>query len=458
MTDSSTNNASKTPTDTGSPSRRQFLATTASAASVAAAATSLGIGQVAHAAENGTLKIGLVGCGGRGSGAALQATLADPNVKLVSVGDAFKDQAERFAAGARKNGTVDRWGKPIRDKVDLPAERVFVGFDAYKHVVDSCDVVVFATSPHFRPLMIEYAVKQGKHMFAEKPVATDVPHLKRVKAACDEAEKKGLAVVSGLCYRYERAKQELMKRIHDGMIGDIVGLHCYYMTGTLWHRGTRAEHPEWSEMEYQMRNWLYFNWLSGDHIVEQHIHSLDKMAWVLKDQTPEYVQSTGGRIHRTDEKFGDIYDHFCNHFMYEDGLEMHSHCRQMKDCAYRVSDHVIGTKGTADIMRHYLRDHEGDIIWRHRRPRGRNVVEDNMYQNEHDDLFASIRKGEPINNGKYMVNSTMLAIMARNSAYTGKKITWDQAWDSTENLAPAKYEWGDLPRRPVPVPGKTAIA
>jgi len=456
MTDSNVSKptASTPPGDKSSDtSRRQFLATTASAA---AAASALGISRSAYAAENSTLKVGLVGCGGRGSGAAVQALSADPNNKLVAVGDTFKDQADLFMQRVKKIGDKDHWGKPVSEKVDVKPDHVFHGFDAYKHVVDSCDVVLFATSPHFRSIMIEYAVEKNKHIFAEKPVGTDATHLRRCKAACEKGKEKGLAIVSGLCYRYQRAKQETVKAIQDGAIGDIVSAHCYYNTGFLWHKGTKEEHPEWSDMEFQVRNWLYFNWLSGDHIVEQHIHSLDKIAWALGGY-PEEVTSMGGRIRRTEKKYGDIYDHFANVYEFDNGVTVHTTCRQMSDCAMRTSDHVVGTKGTADIQRHFLRNHDGDIVFRHRSPRGRDVRPDNMYQNEHDDLFESIRKGEPIYNGDYMCDSTMMAIMARNSAYTGQKIEWDEAWESEENLAPAKYDWIDLPEPKVPVPGVTKI-
>jgi predicted dehydrogenase len=414
--------------------RRTFLKTsTAAAAGVTLASTALAADPV-HIGGSDELKIGLVGCGGRGSGAVVDALSADPHTKLIAVGDAFADVAKRSLASLK--------GSQFAPRVDVPEQRVFSGFDAYKQVIDSgVDVVILAETPHFRPMHLQYAISKGKHVFAEKPVAVDPAGIRSVLASCAQAKEKNLAVVSGLCYRYHKPKVEIIKQIHDGAVGDIVTMHTSYNTGGLWHRGRQ---PDWSEMEYQIRNWLYFNWLSGDFICEQHVHSLDKMAWAVKDQTPLKVSSTGGRQQRTDAKYGNVYDHFCSVFTYPNGVKMFSFCRQQSGCDTDVNDYVMGTKGTADLMQAKI---TGEKPWKFNGPGG------NMYRDEHVALFRSIRDGAPINNGQYMANSTMLAIMARMSAYTGKDVTWDDAMKSGLDLSPKKYEWGELTTLPVAIPG-----
>jgi predicted dehydrogenase len=417
--------------------RRQFLR---AGGALAAAGSTLpsALGATLKADSKETLSVGLVGCGGRGGGAAVNALRADPNVKLVALGDAFPD----FLTS--KLGSLKAIGD-IADRIDVPEDRQFVGFDAYKGVIDSCDVVLLATSPHFRPLHVEYAVEHGVHAFVEKPIATDAVGVRRVWAASEKAREKGLSISSGLCYRYQFAKQETFKRVHDGMIGDITAMECTYNTGGLWHRGRKAE---WSEMEYQMRNWLYFTWLSGDHIAEQHIHSLDKLAWAMQDDYPVKCTASGGRIVRTDEQWGNIYDHFNTVYEWGNGVKGFSSCRQWVGADANVSDFAYGTKGTAALQSHRINT-EGEK-WRYR-----GEGPDDMYQNEHDALFAALRAGERIDNADYMCKSTMMAIMARMSAYTGKTVTWDQAWNSELDLSPAAYEWGDVPMRPVAQPGIT---
>ena len=416
------------------PSRREFLRT----GTVAAAAAALPLrGMGFHNSVDDTLKVGLIGCGGRGTGAASNALRADSATKLVAMGDAFADRIESSLSGLQGNAG-------IAAQVDVPPERRFSGFDAYKQVIEASDVVLLATPPHFRPLHVEAAVEAGRHLFVEKPVAVDGPGIRRMMEACRKAADKGLSLVSGLCYRYQFAKQETVKRIHDGAIGDLVSLQCSYNTGGLWHRGRK---PAWSEMEYQVRNWLYFNWLSGDHITEQHIHSLDKVLWAMGDQTPARVTSSGGRISRIDDKYGDIYDHFNTVYQWKNGVKAFSSCRQIISASSDVSDFAHGTKGTAQIQSHRI---EGENAWR-----WRGDGPDDMYQNEHDVLFRSIREGSAINNGDYMCKSTMMAIAARMSAYTGKSLSWDEAMASQEDLTPAAYAWGDAPTVRIPRPGVT---
>jgi predicted dehydrogenase len=422
------------------PTRRDVLRTggvvIASSAIAGALAARGSVGFHSHGSE--VLKVGLVGCGGRGRGAAAQALRADPHAELIALGDAFADYVDAAQA--------DLLAQPeIAARVKVDDGHKFTGFDAFKRVIDVSDVVLFATSPHFRPMQVEYAAQSGKHMFVEKPIATDAPGVRRVMAACEMARQKRLAVVSGLCYRYEKKKRELVKRIHDGAIGTILTAQTTYNTGGLWHRGRQ---PEWSDMEWQMRNWLYFTWLSGDHIVEQHIHSLDKIAWALGGY-PLQVTSSGGRAQRTDPKYGNIYDHFNSVFEFAGGVKVFSSCRQWNGASSDVSDHVFGTQGVAHIQSHTI---EGENAWRHRAQEGE---QDDMYQNEHDELFASIRRGEPIDDSDSMCKSTLMAIMARMAAYSGQTITWEQAWNSQEDLSPASYEWTSIETPPIAVPGVT---
>jgi predicted dehydrogenase len=415
----------------------------AGAAAVTAAATPAAAARPKLSYPNSEpLRIGLVGCGGRGTGAAANALRADENVTLVALGDTFADQVE--ASFESLSGAED-----LAARVAVDEDHKFSGFEAYRKVIDSCDVVLLATPPHFRPEHLEYGVEKGVHLFVEKPVAVDAPGVRRVLASVEKAQQKGLSLVSGLCYRYHFAKRETMKRIHDGAVGDVRAIQTTYNAGGLWHRGRE---PEWSDMEWQIRNWLYFTWLSGDHIVEQHIHSLDKMSWIMGDVPPARCTASGGRIARTDAQWGNIYDHFNSVFEWENGVKAFSSCRQQSGASSDVSDHVIGTRGTANVQRHTV--DAGAWSWRHQ-----SDEPDDMYQNEHDALFASIRKGEPIvDNGAYMAQSTLLAIMARMSAYTGQSITWEQALESELDLSPPAYDWSSLEVRPVARPGITKFS
>jgi predicted dehydrogenase len=427
----------RTASSSAGASRRDFLA--ASTAAVAGAA--LASIPAVHAAGNDLLRVGLVGCGGRGSGAVEQALKADPNVKLTALGDVFPDKLQPCLKRLKDDKAFA--GK-LADKVQL-----FSGFDAYKDVIANCDVVLLCTPPHFRPMQLKAVVEAGKHAFVEKPVAVDAPGVRSVMETCREAKKKNLAIVSGLCYRYEHAKRETMKRVHDGAVGDIVALHCAYNTNGLWHKDRQ---PGWSDMEWQLRNWLYFTWLSGDHIVEQHIHSLDKMAWAMKDEPPVKASGTGGRQVRTGAEFGHIFDHHAVVFEYKNGVKLFSFCRQQDNTDVEVNDYILGTLGTCTVQEHKI---TGKNAWKHPRADKKN---DDMYQNEHNELFASIREGKSINNGEYMCQSTLMAIMARMATYTGKVITWEAALNSKEDLSPGEYKFGDLPTPPVPMPGVTKFS
>lgn len=416
-------------------SRRQFLA------QAAATVGALTVVRSAHADGDGTerLRIGLIGCGGRGGKAVVDALSADSQAELVALGDAFADRAAACLQQLQKHDQVG-------DRVTATPERVFADFDAYKQVIDcGVDVVILAAPPHFRPRHLAYAVEQGKHVFAEKPVAVDVPGALQVAETCRLAETKGLSIVSGLCWRYDLGVRETMDRINNGAIGEIIAIESAYNAGSLWHRG---DDPNWSRMEYQIRNWLYWTWLSGDHIVEQAIHSLDKPAWLHGDASPATAVGLGGRQQRTDPKFGNIFDHHAVFYKFANGAPVYFTCRQQANTATHVDELVLGSKGTAQILANRI---DGQTSWRYRGPKP------SMYLREHEELFASIRRNQPINNGDYMVNSTLMAIMGRMATYTGQEISWDQLLASTERLGPEAYAWGDAPESAVAIPGVTAL-
>ena len=418
-------------------SRREFLTTAAIAGTLA------GLPNV-HAAGSDMLRVGLVGCGNRGTGAATQALNADPNVKLVAMADAFPDRIEQSLALLKEDAKVS-------GKVDVDPERRFAGFDAYQQLLDSgVDVVLLATPPQFRPIHLRAAVEAGKHVFAEKPVAVDARGVQSVLKSCEAAKSKGLSVVSGLCLRYDNGFQETIRRVHDGAIGTVLTLFANDYRGGRWNK---PRQPDWTEMTYQMRNWYNFTWLSGDFNVEQHVHFLDACSWVMKDQYPVKAIGLGGRQALTGPEYGQIYDHFSVVYEYEDGAKLVSNCRQQPGCKNDISAQVLGTRGRATLAErpNGLRiEAAGAGGWSFAGPK--NV----MFQTEHDELFASIRGGTPINNGDYMARSTLLAIMGRMAAYTGQQITWEMAQNSQEDLSPARYAWDALPpASSIAVPGQT---
>ncbi len=414
------------------PTRRTFLKT----ASAAVAASSLGsIAAGAHAAGDDTLKVGLIGCGGRGTGAAAQALNAHPKNVLVAMADAFGDKLESSLNVLKGQGG-------IAERVQVDDGGKHVGIDGYKKLIEQVDVVLMATPPHFRPEHVRAAVEAGKHCFVEKPVSVDGPGTRSILESTEMAAKKGLTIVSGLCWRYHPAKRETIARIHDGEIGEITAMRCSYLTRGLW---SHARQPGWSDLDFQMRNWLYYTWLSGDHTAEQHIHSLDKTAWAMHDVYPTKVSGVGGRIARTADIYGHVYDHFAVEFEYETGLRTFSRCRQQNGTDVDVTDHVYGTKGYVDVMAHRQFDLNGNQVWRYKGPNA------NMYQVEHNEMFAAIRAGEPINNGEYMAKSTLMAIAGRESAYSGKTITLDSVLNSETKLGPADYSGAvDFPKTAIP--------
>jgi predicted dehydrogenase len=424
--------------------RRDFLKTTSTLAAAGALAGGLSIGRSAHAAGNDLLKIGLVGCGGRGTGAAANALGADKNCKLVAMADAFPDRLESSLAAIKKQ---------MGDKVAVEADHCFVGLDAGQKLIQSgVDVVLLCEPPHFRPAHLKAAVEAGKHVFAEKPVAVDAPGVRSVLASAEEAKKKNLNLVAGLCWRYDSGVRETMKRVLDGAIGDIKTIRETYLTSPVWYR---PRQPDWTEMVYQLRDWYYFCWLSGDFNNEQHVHSLDKAAWAMHDQPPARAWGLGGRQVRTDAKYGDIFDHHAVVYEYDNGVQVYAFCRQIPGCYNDVTDVFIGAKGRA-ILPDKLRI-EGESSWHYTGPKP------SMYDVEHQELFAAIRSGKTINNGEYLARSTMWAILGRMVDYTGQVLTWDQAINSQQTLAPAKYAFDADPpilpdkdgKYPIAVPGET---
>ncbi|HSG49470.1 MAG TPA: Gfo/Idh/MocA family oxidoreductase [Longimicrobiales bacterium] len=404
------------------------------------------------------LRIGLVGCGGRGTGAAVQALSTTQDVKLVAMGDAFPDRVESSYRNLTDTA-AESWsgGRDLTARIDVPPERRFAGFDAYQKVLPLVDVVILATPPGFRPIHFAAAVEAGKHVFMEKPVATDAPGIRAVLASAALAREKRLNVVVGLQRRYQAVYREWVDRIHAGMIGDVILGRVYWNDAGVW---VRERQPDQTEMAYQMRNWYYFTWLCGDHIVEQHIHNLDVANWVLGDGHPVRAQGQGGRLVRTGKDHGQIFDHHMVEFEYEGGARVLSQCRHMPNTASRVSEGFHGTNGTAPRPGEILSS-TGHVLFRHE-----TEGDPNPYQVEHDELFAAIAAGEfRYADGERGATATMTAILGRMATYSGQVVEWDEALASEVSLMPSRYAWDAPPpvlpdadgHYPVPVPGVTKV-
>ncbi len=424
------------------PSRREFIKSTGKAIAGTTAAFYIGLPKT-FAFNEDTLKVGLIGCGGRGTGAASQAMNADPHVVLTAMGDVFPDKLDKsYQALMGENP----------DKLKVAEDHKFIGFDAYKKVLESdVDVVILTTPPAFRPGHLEAAIAAGKHVFCEKPVAVDAPGIRRVIASAKLAKEKNLALMSGFCWRYDFPKRETFQRVLDGQIGEPMMLYNTYNTGELWYREPTGK---WTDLEHKMRNWLYYNWLSGDHIAEQAVHSLDMMSWAMGDQLPIKASGTGGRQSRTDSKYGNIFDHYAIMYEYENGAKGFHFSRQQKGTARAYGIDINGTKGRCEIDVWKKHKISGDTNWRYK------GETNNMYQTEHNELFASIREGKPFNDGIRMAHSTMHALMGRMVAYTGQDLTWDEAINSTEVLGPNldQYNWDlEWPTLQVAQPGLTTF-
>lgn len=434
--------------------RRSFLKNTSTAVAGGALLGTLPIERFALGASPGdTIRIALVGAGGRGSGAADQALNAGGDgVKLIAIADAFEDQAK---------GSLKNLKKKHENTVQVKDDMIFTGFDAYKQAIAQADMVILATPPGLRPIHFEEAVRQGKHVFMEKPVAVDAPGVRRVLAAAKEAKAKNLKVGVGLQRRHQPNYNETIARLKDGAIGDILATKVYWNGGPVGPKAKRADLEKRmgrapTEMEYQVRNWYMFNWLCGDHIVEQHIHNLDVINW-LKNGYPVRCHGLGGRCFQKGPDSGEIFDHHAVEYEYADGSRMFSQCCQFPGAWSSVSEHAIGTKGTCDISGHTIR---GENAWRRRGPEGES---NDGWQLEHYPLQAAVRGDKEYNEAERGALSTLTAIIGRMATYSGKVIDWEDAMNSKLDLMPEKFAWDAMPKvlpgpdglYPYAIPGKT---
>ena len=434
-------------------SRREFVKRSSLALAGGAAVTQFPHVITAHAAPDDPIRVGLVGCGGRGTGAALNllraktrviyprtgyhtedaasgAGVQAQNVKIVALADVFKDRLDSCRAQLKKV------------EMDVPEDQCFAGFDACKNLlaVPEVNYVILAGPPQFRPVHLRAAIEAGKHVFAEKPLAIDGPGVRSVMKSGDIAKSKGLGIVAGTQRRHQLNYMETVKRLREGAIGEILECRAYWNGGTIW---VIERQPGWTDMEWQLRNWGYFTWLSGDHIVEQHVHNLDVINWVVGEH-PVKAIALGGRQARGGREHGDIYDHFAVEFEYANGMRLFSQCRQMDGTTNLVGEGVLGTKGTSNCVNRIKTTEE----WRYE---GKNP---DPYEQEHIDLIDSIRAGKPLNEAQSVAESTMLGIMGRVSAYTGLTVTWDQVLNSKQDFTPAKWEFGEVAFPEVAIPGK----
>ncbi len=440
-------------------SRRGFLKGSAATAAGASLIAGLNPVRAAHVRSDETIRIGLIGCGGRGRGAADQAMNTTGPTKLVAMADAFEDNL---------NSAVNTLQRQHGEKVDVPKDRQFVGFDAYKNVLAAdVDIVILATPPGFRPLHFEAAINAGKHVFMEKPVAVDPAGVRKVIDANELAKKKNLAVAVGLQRHHEPIYIETIKRLQDGAIGRIVATRAYWNGEGVWVRPRKEGQ---SEMEYQMRNWYYFNWLCGDHITEQHIHNLDVINWLMGGY-PTKAQGQGGRQVRTGREYGEIYDHHFVEFTYEkdgDRSVLLSQCRHIANCWNSVSEYAHGATGWANIGDGQIFDTKGNLVWEYPRTEGgkRKNLHDG-WQQEHHNLFAAIRRGEIPNEGEYGAYSSMTSILGRMATYSGREISWTEALNSNLVISPVEKftSFNDTPPivpnadliYPIPTPGVTKV-
>ena len=425
-------------------SRRNFVKRT-TLATTGILSSGLPVGAMANVNGNKKLKIALVGCGGRGTGAIVQALQADENTELIAMADAFQDRVEKSLKAVQEHfdGVM---------KIKIKPKNLFSGFDAYKKAIDLADVVILTTPPGFRPYHFEYAIENGKHVFMEKPVATDPVGVRKVLDVARVAKEKRLNVVVGLQRHYQKKYIDILNKINNGKIGKITGGQVYWNSSGVW---VRERQPDQSEMEYQMRNWYYFNWLCGDHILEQHIHNIDVANWFIGDY-PLKAQGMGGRQVRNGKDHGEIFDHHFVEFTYKTGAVISSQCRHQPGCMRRVDESFQGTKGSVNMRYGDIVDLEGKEIYRYKsgnntksskpsRSIANGLNEPNPYQVEHDKLFASIRNGGVIADAENGAKSTLTAIMGRMATYSGKEITWDQAMNSKLELMPENPDWNTNP-------------
>ncbi len=434
---------------TPSANRRDFLKAAAATSAVLTAGSLLN----AHAAGSDEIRVGVVGCGGRGSGAADNVLNSSKGVKVVALADVFKDKVDRLRRGLADRVQRDRI-KELGNGVDLPEDRCFVGLDAYEKVINCPEVnyVILATPPGFRPLHIQATIAAGKNLFTEKPVGVDGAGIRKVLAAYEDSLKKGLHIAAGTQRRHQDAYVKMLKMAHDGAIGDIVALRCYWNGQGIWFN---KRQPGMTDVAYQLKNWYHFLWVCGDHIVEQHVHNLDVCNWAMNGH-PARCDGAGGRTpgnpSRPDgppEVAGNIWDHFSIDYEYPNGVHMYSSCRHIPSTQNNVSEHLIGSKGTMDLSDKNYYQISGKAVVSRREDREAT----DPYVQEHTDLIACIRANKPINELKSVAESTLTAIMGRMSAYTGKAVTWEQALSSKEDTYPQNLNWDmSLHTPPVPSP------
>ena len=427
------------------PSRRSFLKSSAGLASAAALGT-LTLERSAHAAGNDQIRIGMIGCGGRCTGAAAQSLRAGPDVRLVAMCDLFDDRVQ----SSRKTLAAQ-----LPEQIEVNDDHCFVGFEGYQHVIDSVDVVLIACASKFHPMYSEAAIRAGKHVFVEKPHGIDPEGMHRMQAACDLAKEKGLSLVSGLQSRFHRGWQETVQRIHDGAIGDIVAVQSMFLRGPYQ---VIERQPEWSETEYQFRNWYHFCWLSGDDVTQSLVHNVDRISWILKEEMPTWAFGLAGRSSSFGDPFGDMFDHHTAVYEYESGTRLYALCRTQNGCYGNSNDLIMGSRGQCDLGRCRI---EGENAWRYDGPGN------DPYLDEQAALIESVRSGKPTNSGPYMVNSTRVAVMGQIACYTGTRTEWENVEKSTMRFGPTPEESNfDTPpptrpdatgNYPLPQPGITKL-
>ncbi len=396
--------------------RRDFLK---SSALGTAALSGLSLGQSAHAAGKEEIKIGLIGCGGRGTGAAAQSLAAGPDVKLVAMYDVFED---------RLLNSLKTLQETRPEQVQVDADHRFTDFDGYRHVIESSDVVLIACASKFHPMYSHAAVEAGRHVFVEKPHGIDPVGVRRMQAACDLAREKGISLVSGLQSRYHTGFRETVQRIHDGAIGDVVAMQSMFLRGPY---RLEARLPDLSETEYQFRNWYHFLWLSGDDVTQSLVHNVDRMSWIMKEEMPKWCFGLGGRSSSFGEVYGDMFDHNTAAYEYESGTRLYALCRTQVGCYGNAGDIIMGTKGTCYLDKCRI---EGETNWRFE------GQHNNPYQDEQSALIESVRTGEPINSGDYMANSTLIGVLGQVACYTGKPTTWEEMQASELQFGPPPEE------------------
>ena len=430
--------------DNTNASRRQFLQNGTAAVAGTAIVSSLStLSSNVHAAGSDEIKVGLVGCGGRGTGAANQALRADPQTRLVAVADAFQDRADRSLASLKGM-------EAIASRVDVDTDQVFIGLDGYRHVIETSDVVLLCTPPGFRPVHLAAAVAAGKHVFTEKPMATDGPGLRSVMESVKLSKEKNLALLAGFCWRYDYAKRALFEKVLDGAIGDVRSVHGTYLTSPVKPMPPASKRPAGlTDLEWMVRNWYNFAWLSGDGLVEQACHTADWIAWAFGDSPPTSCTALGGR--QIPAEGGDIFDHVEINYLWDNGARGFLAQRQIRGCHNENNLYLLGTQGNAAITprANSISDLHDQTVWSYEGPKP------NMYQVEHDEFFASIRSGNHMNDGDRMASSTLMALMGRTAGYTGQQITREAALISEESLVPTITDGWNSPVefRPVPRPG-----